>query len=1717
MTGSADTVPVGAADPSQPCTAGTFAASLCQQAYGWNLDYVVDPNGNTQSYWYTQDTNNYSTLNGTAGTTVMPYVRASRLTRVDYGMRAGSELGSQAPLHVVLSYANRCTGVDCTGGSDIPTGLTCPAGGPCSLYSPTFYSDQRLTTVQSETLTGGAYHGADSWALAHTFPSPGDGTAPALWLGKVTHSGIDSTAGTTITDPSTVFSGQVLQNRVWVTDGLAPLDRYRITSILSPTGAVTTVAYSGADCTPTSLPASPQSNTRRCFPQWWTPTTPIVQAARMDWFQIYPVQAVSVDAGPGAPGSLTQTTTYTYLGAPAWRYPELKYRTDTASSKLSWSVLAGWSQVKTVTAASAATTTYLRGLDGTPANTTGGTVSATVTASDGTIVTDSPWFSGRTLETQSTLGDGGALLKVTSSFPWASAPTATGTTAVGSPTARHLGTGRTWSKSAVAAGWRNTNATTGYDSLGRPVWTSDQGDTGTTADDTCTTTAYATGTAANLLHLTAASNTYTGVCNADGTPAGNLLTEAQTFYDGNTAALPGTGYADPVHALPTGSQSASAITAQAATAWQPGPTVAYDPLGRPASSTDTTTGTARTTTTAYTPATGPATSVTTTNPLGWTATTTYDPVRGNTLKSTDANGAVTERAYDASGRPTATWSALRPRATNPTPSTATSYNVSNTLASWVKTTTVDNSGGTTDSYTLYDGLGRVRQTQTPALVGGTDLTDTFYGAAGAVSSRRNAYYTAAVQAGTLVTPTLAVPSTDHYDYDAAGRPTRTLHLAWDNQAEYETDTAYTGTDTTTVTGTAVTGAATAVTDARGHTTAKTTWHGAAASGAADTTNYAYDPLGNLARMTDQAGNTWTWTLDPLGREKSRTDPDTGTTTTAYDPSGRKAAVTDANNTATSSTYDTLDRVTGTTTTLTGQGAKALTSTTWDTPTKGRIGTQTRYNGPNQDQPVTTTYSGYNAAYQPGDLKLTLPAAFGALAGTYETTVQYGATGLPTITSLPAVGPLPGEAVQNAWNALDLPAGLASATGVRYAANASYNNLNLLGGYEQNDTNATGTGVDTMGDTTVQNTWDATTGLLSTTQAWNTAGTTTSDLGRTDYSYDTTGRITSTSLSYPTRATAPAPDRQCYSYDWANRLSQAWTTAATDCTAGFNTAAIGGPAPYAQSYTYTASGDRASTTRYNANGTTAVSEAYTYGNGGPHRLQNVARTTGTTTTTDTFAYDPAGQMTNRGGQALAYTPDGKLATTTGTSTVPLNPNPGAPTGTPVVSGASQTGTRYYTADGTLTGITDGTGTTALIGNATAYQPAATGPTTCTRTYTFAGHTVAQRTATTATTGSTTAFITSDTTNTAQTITTATTGNGTTPVTVTTRRTDPYGLTRAPTLTASGNTPLTAAPASATGPGSNTANPGAFSAATGYLTGTADAATALTHLGARDLDPVLGAFTSPDPVLKLDEAKNFSPYVYGEADAINNTDPSGLMVMGPMLTDGPNGGSWHGADANVETAGPYTPADRISDDPQPLAVAPQTRRADDNSSWLAGVGDNDETMAYIREHGVNASAATALRYLSFDASFVPGVGGLSAVGLDMWANSLEGKPAVDEGDGLYMAMTLGAGPLGKLGKVGASVARTGEVAAGAAIHGNSASSPAVTYLYRLYHEDGTYLKTGVSKNPFNRYGRSFMEDKSMEVLQSGNRREILNLERFIVERDPGPLNRERWAGAFRTDVP
>ncbi|MFE4542361.1 RHS repeat-associated core domain-containing protein [Arthrobacter sp. NPDC056727] len=1514
-TNSTDTVPVGAASSTQPCYVVSFASSLCQQAYAWNLDYVVDTHGNSQAVYYAQDTNYYAAQAGDGAR--LSYVRASRPERVDYGMRSGSELTASAPLQISFGYTGRCTGVDCTQGNDMPTGFACAATGACTVYSPTFYADQRLQTVTSRTLVSGVYQTADIWTLGHSMPDPGDGTKPALWLGTIGHRGANTTTGTgaVITDPNIIFSGETLQNRVWVIDGLAPLDRYRLSSIKTATGAVISVGYMAPECTSTTLPASPETNTKRCFPQWWAPTTPVAQPAQMDYFHIYPVASVGISAGPGSLDSPDLLTRYTYLGTPAWKYAAPKFVAGSGGSRLSWSVLAGWSQVKTITGNAAAglnpttTTTYLRGLDGTTSNSTGGTRSSNVTASNGSVITDSPWLAGATIESQSFLGETGPRLSSTVTVPWASSPTATGSAGTDTAQARHTGTKSVtrYIASSQGTGTRTKTVTNYFDKYGRISSSSATPETGSGTTGSCTMTDYADNPAANILALQATVTTHSGECSTDGVSTAAILTAARTLYDTSTSAVPGSsGYSQPVDGNPTRTDTATAVSGNNVTTWQQGPALVYDALGRAISSTDNTTGTARTTTTAFTPATGLPATVTTTNPLGWTSTQTLDMVRGLSLSEVDENGNTTTRQYDASGRPTALWDPLRPQTSNPTPTQGITYSVSQTAPSWVHTGTINTANQVVSSYTIYDGLGRIRQTQNMSPGGGTIASDTYYDSAGAVRRVDNDYFMSPEPNGTLLVPTVAVPSSTTYAFDGAGRTTAITAVANDNQTLWTTNIAYIGQDTATTTGPGNESAKRVITNADGNVTSQLLYHGTTASGVPDTTTYRYDTLGQLTGMTDTAGNAWSWTFDPGGRTISATDPDTGTHSTSYDSSGRVSSVTDATNSIIAYSYDILDRKTTTTVSPAGGQPHTLSTSTYDGEKKGQLSSTTRYNGSNYDQAVTTAVSGYNAAYQPKTVTTTLPAGLGAFAGPYTTTTYFTKTGKPSQKAFPAMGGLPAETLYYGYDTFQNDSSLANGTGDTLAGNTQYNHLNLISTFQQWDANSSSTTTPTVGLNQSYFTWDATTGRLTNHWSTNKAKNNTADLGKTAYTYTPSGKLTARSVAFAGRTGTPT-DYQCYSYDYAARLAAVWTPSSKTCTtapspASTSVTGLGGPAPYAHTYTYTQAGDRSQVKRFSATGALSSTESYTYaavGQPGPHRLKSLTTTpAGGTATTVDFSWDSGGRMTGRAGQTLNYTLDGLLASSSGSALLPTNPNPSATAGTPPAPATGTAGSassRYYDAAGNLVGIVDGSGTTITLGKTTAHATT-TGAKSATRSYDFLGNVIAERIAS----GTTVrlAFVVSDSVNTAQTIlqpTTTTAGS-----TAITRYTDPFGLARGATQSATGTGAYATAPATVKGTGSNTANLAGFSASNGYIAGLGDTVSSLTHLGARDLDPVTGAFTTPDPVLKPSEARNFSAYIYSEGDPVNGSDPSGLIMM-PALSEG---GSWHGVGAKV-TPGRWVP--------------------------------------------------------------------------------------------------------------------------------------------------------------------------------------------------------------------
>ena len=82
----------------------------------------------------------------------------------------------------------------------------------------------------------------------------------------------------------------------------------------------------------------------------------------------------------------------------------------------------------------------------------------------------------------------------------------------------------------------------------------------------------------------------------------------------------------------------------------------------------------------------------------------------------------------------------------------------------------------------------------------------------------------------------------------------------------------------------------------------------------------------------------------------------------------------------------------------------------------------------------------------------------------------------------------------------------------------------------------------------------------------------------------------------------------------------------------------------------------------------------------------------------------------------------------------------------------------------------------------------------------------------------------------------------------------------------------------------------------------------------------------------------------------------------------------------------------------------------------------------------------------------------------------------------------------------------------VNANSKASTKLNTLYKLESSDGKYLKTGITSqaNIEKRYTKGFLQDKKMTPLAQGSRAEMLKKERAIVEKNPGPLNKEPWAG-------
>ncbi|MGW1715621.1 ricin-type beta-trefoil lectin domain protein [Streptomyces sp. NPDC002156] len=1393
-------VPVAGNHSTDPCHATKFEDSFCDQGWRFQLDYVVDLNGNAMSLWWHKETNAYAKNNKEAK--AVEYDRAGYLSRIDYGQRATTLFSAEPLGRMKFTAQERCfekdgdNTWDCSNTSfdskqsyltrpwfDTPADLACKTNTKCSTYAPTFWSRKRLATVtacaqreqgvklteyNSTDDTGSrnacgiddstygttALSKVDSWSLAQSFPWGLTGEYTALWLESITRTGYAVDGSTERLNP--VIFGRnklVLPNRVKKATGdTDPLfGRLRIQDVVSEYGGRTHVTYKapeGACATGTDFPAV-DKNTLRCYPAYWHADGELTDK-RISWFHKYVVE--SITEYPQLADATDVTTTYEYdtdtsnktVGA-LWAKNQAEFSRPKTRTWDDWrgypviTTISGVPSAPDGSVASKSVTRYFRGMsddvldDSTPKDSSDDVKRSfkvqDVTGAD--IADDRKAYAGMVAESL-TYPDSGAStssgwLSRTVNYPDAPVRLATRNRTDGPDVVSErvtLGKVKTVTKSSGtrpgdSATLRTALTETDYDAkYGLPTEVREFGDTATakTNDDSCTRTSYVHNDsgATDGVYLVGLVNrtvttTGTTTCSTDlsASTSTTMVNGSRVYYDGSTE----------LGATPTkGQVTRTELPTAAGTGWQttsPESRTTYDDFGRVTKVIDPT---GLTDTTTYTPGSGQVYEIKTVHgtktdssgaETGLVTTTKVEPGRGATLTSKDANDRVTAYAYDPLGRTTAAWGPTQPATDDP--DARYTYNtVADKPVSVVTEALQDNpssasgDGVYTLSTAIYDGLGRERQSQTPAVGGGKLITDTFHNAAGQVSFTRNAYYMAGAPGTDLIVPVSEslVPNATTYTYDGLGRvlTVTPVHHSFPQTGEDAVDgnstvkttdrrTRYQyGLDYTIVRQPTGTPGSRVWTDVLGRTVQQDTYSDTALTEAgAISTAYEYDVRGDMFRSTDEVGHTRTWTYDALGRVTDTTDPDTGATHTDYDAYGRVDTATDALGGKLTYSYERFHRVSEIKSTPAGSSSgTTVQSYVYDSAPggKGQLASGTRYN--DGGKAYKTSIAGYTADYQPTSMTLTLPdgTTSGTTADGFKTNYTYDYTynddGQLEKYTTPEVGGLSAESVITRYNEAGLPTTVSGQDW--YVAETSYSPY----GQVMRST------VGEVGHRVWQdNSFDESTGELLTSKLVreniaDTGVVPDHTVSTRAYAYDPSGNILSVADKLGSGTTATT-DRQCFTYDTLGQLRTAWTTPSGGaCTATGKTTAepvysdgkvnvSSNYDGYWQSYEYDVLGNRKSKTVHKADPTITsgvvdtkndVVTDYAYGksddatvrNDQPHTLTSYDTTYKTAAgaevkTRSTQTYDAAGNLTNRttGGdteQVLTWTWDGQVESVTG---------------------------------------------------------------------------------------------------------------------------------------------------------------------------------------------------------------------------------------------------------------------------------------------------------------------------------------------------------------------------------------------------------------------------------------------------------------------------------------
>jgi RHS repeat-associated protein len=1405
--------------PGEPgYVAGDFAASRQTQPWRWNLDYVVDPSGNTMTLFYETEQGAYGREADPGKRTT--YDRGGWLSKIAYGTRADQ---AQPSAQVLFDVADRClpgaTCFDSNGKAvaaswpDTPWDRFCPPSTQCTeQLAPTFWTQKRLSQIRSQIWDAaqGQFRTIESWALKQSYLNAGSsqGEGVPMWLDSITRTGTGVVGAAAVTDPPITFSpGQdPFPNRVdGPADGSTALNRFRVVAITTESGAQIGVSYLPGDCTRSALP-SPATNTKRCMPQYYSPDG---AEPKLDWFHKYVVSRIDLYDNTG--GFQHEQYNYDYLDTPAWHYDDSELVEE---KKRTWGQWRGYGRVRVRTGLESGPQAsheyrYFRGMDGDKADS--GVKDVWIKDSlDGTgdphskAIEDHDALSGQLREEIVYDGVGGAWLTGSLTEP---AFTQTGSNAQGGPLKSYMThiavtlarTHLTWNDTT-----RWTKVTTKVNGDNLPIESDDLGDETTAADDLCTKTSYAVNDTAWLRDRVAETDLYGVSCATTPSLPGDVVSMSRKYYDNPDKPF-GTA---PTRGLVVKTEEAgswSGTTPQ----WVTTGTSGYDANGRTITSAD---ALGNTTTTAYTPVTaGPVTSVKVTNPAGQATTKTMEIAYQLPKLISDPNGTRTELVYDGTGRLTAVWLPSRDRATQGA-NLLFSYSVTGTSPAAITTKRLLPNGTNRylTSVAIFDGLLRERQSQTQAVGGGRLISDTVRDSRGLVSWTSAPYYQdASAPTGTLVTPAVAIPAVTEKVYDGANRLVEERFKA-NGAVKWKTVTTYGG-DRVTVVPPAGGIKTDTLTDARGRSV-ELRQYKSPTSTDYDRTAYTYTDRGDLASITDQAGNVWRSFYDQRGRKIRTEDPDKGATENTYDAAGHLATVKDARGVVVAYTYDSLGRKTS----LREGSASGAKRAEWTYDTApngvGKPAGSVRYDG---TKAYASEVTGYDTGGNPLGTRVVIPAEEGALAGSYEFPITYKPDGQPATLGFPAMGGLPAETLTFGYSAVGNPTFLMSGSQI-YVNDVIYNQLGKL------IQRILGQGDKRVWET---DTIDEPTGRLTSTSVVPELKSEVYDL---NYTYDDAGNITR--IADTPNGGQPA-DYQCFAVDYLKRLTEAWTPSTGDCQATRSVAGLGGPSPYWQSITYTTTGSRDVETWHAA--TNTVRDYVQPAQGGPagskpHTVSRVDKS-GAAAGSDTFLYDAAGNTTSRVVNAatttLTWDNEGALATT--------------------LQGG-QTTSYLYDADGNRLLRRDPGSTTLYLPNGVELK--ATGSTvTGTHYYSHLGRLIAVRTP------ASLCWTAQDHHNTSEALIKAT------DLSVSRRRSMPFGAPRG------------AAPATWVGD-------------KGFVGGTTDPS-GLTHLGAREYDPLLGAFISVDPIIDPGDPQQLHAYSYSNGNPVTMTDPDGRWPSLPSWVPNP----------------------------------------------------------------------------------------------------------------------------------------------------------------------------------------------------------------------------------------